>query len=311
MKILFIGTGFFGSEVLKKLAQSDFKPDFLICSQDKPVGRKQQLCACPAKEVANHFNLSVAEFKTLKGKVSFFKKINPDLIIVADTNFILPEEILSIPKHGCLNLHPSLLPRHRGPSPVQFAILEGDRKTGITIILMDKEIDHGAIVSQKTVLLDDQQTYLKLRDDLAVLASKVLIEILPDWLEGKIQPQEQNHSKATYTKKLNKKDGQIHWDLSAQEISQQIRALNPWPGTYTFFKHKNALKRLKILKAKTKRSFKKQKPGTISCLDKKMTVSCSQGELILQRVQVEGKKEVSGEEFTNGYGQVERLINRK
>lgn len=312
MKIIFIGTGKFGAIVLDKLAQSKFRPDFLICSYDKPVGRKQILRACPTKEIAKNYNLEITEFNTLKGKESLFKELAPDLIIVADTNFILPQEILKIPQNGCLNIHPSLLPKHRGPSPIQTTILAKDKETGVTIILMDRKIDHGDIVQNvKYEINCSGLTYEKLRDNLAELGAELLIKILPDWLQGKIKPKEQKHNEATYTKKLTKQDGQINWSKPALKIEHQVRALNPWPGTYTFFEHKGTKKRLKILSALAVKINKvkpeNKKNGSIIKLDKKMAIACKEGFLILEQVQPEGKNIMSGEAFLNGYREIINL----
>ncbi len=313
MKIIFVGTGKFGAQILEKLVQSKFKPDFLICPHDKPVGRKQILTDCPTKEIAKKYNLEIAEVNTLKGKEDLFKKIAPDSIIVADTNFILPQKILKIPQNGCLNIHPSLLPKYRGPSPIQAIILAGDRETGVTIILMDKEIDHGNIIqSVKYKIGDSEPTYEKLRDDLAELGTELLIKILPDWLQGKIKPKEQKHNKATYTKKITKQDGQIDWQRSAIEIERQVRAFNPWPGTYAFFEHKETRKRLKVLgasvlKINNKEKINKKKSGTIVKLDKKMAIVCKKDFLILNQVQPEGKNVMSGKTFLNGYREIDGL----
>ncbi len=234
------------------------------------------------------------------------------MIIVADTNFILPQEILKIPQNGCLNIHPSLLPKYRGPSPIQASILVGDKEAGVTIILMDKEIDHGNIVQVAEYKIQNPgPTYEELRDDLAELGAELLIKTLPNWLLGKIKSKEQEHNKATYTKKLTKQDGRIDWSSSAVVIERQVRALNPWPGTYTFFEHKGIKKRLKILSASTLRinekKLKNKKIGNIIKSDKKMAVACRKGFLILKQVQPEGKNPMSGEAFLNGYREVDKL----
>jgi len=312
MKIVFIGTGKFGAIILDKLVQSKFKPDFLICPHDKPVGRKQILTACPTKKIAKKYNVEIAEINTLKGKEGFFKELAPDLIIVADTNFILPQEILEISKNGCLNIHPSLLPKYRGSSPLQATILAGDKETGVTVILMDEKIDHGDIVqSIKYKIGNLDPTYEKLRNNLAELGAELLINILPNWLQGKISPEEQKHNEATYTKKLTKQDGQIDWSKSAIEIERQVRALNPWPGTYAFFEHKGIKKRLKILSSSVfkvnEAKLKNKKNGDIIRLDKRMIIACKENSLILKRVQPEGKKNMSGEAFLNGYREINKL----
>ncbi|MEA3543074.1 MAG: methionyl-tRNA formyltransferase [Pseudomonadota bacterium] len=311
MKIIFIATGKFGAQVLKKLAQTEYKPDFLICALDKPTGRKYTLSPCPAKEIAQKKKIKVLSFKTLKDKDAFRKiqEIQPDLIIVADTNFILPQKILDIPKYKCLNVHPSLLPKFRGPSPIKSAILWGEKKTGVSLIQMDEKIDHGPIIAKKEMPIADRNTYLTLRDKLAQLGARLLIEILPQWTSFKIKPLAQKDGKAIYTKKFKKEDGLIDWKKSAQEIEQKIRALNPWPGTYTFFNHQDRKKRLKILAAQViDVKINNLEEGKIKKVaNKKMGVLCGKGTLILSKIQIEGKKEMTGEAFLNGYKNVKKL----
>ncbi len=311
MKIIFIGTGQFGARVLEKLANSQFKPDFLICPPDKPAGRKQTLTPCAAKLTGKKYNLEIAELGNLKNKSSFFKTLNPDIIIVADTNFILPEEILSIPHYSCLNVHPSLLPKYRGSSPIQAALLSGDREMGVTIIKIDKEIDHGPIVARQKLIIKPQDNFETLRDKLADLGGELLIRILPQWTSGKIKPQDQDHTKATFTTKLKKEDGFINWQHSAVQIERQVRALNPWPGTFAFFEWKGEKKRLKILQASAISLNKKNaQPGNILRSGKRqMAVSCGKDSLVLEKVQPEGKKEMAGASFLNGYRNINRLIN--
>jgi methionyl-tRNA formyltransferase len=305
MKITFIGTGKFGSIVLEGLTKSKFKPDIVVCPYDKPAGRKKELKACQTKEVATSNKLKVLEIDTLKEEknITAIKAQKPDLIIVADTNFILPEAVLTIPKYGCLNVHPSLLPRYRGPSPLQAAIFWGQEETGVTIIKMDEKIDHGPIITQKAVSISSTETFETLKDKLAKLGAEILIKALPRWIDNKIEPLIQNDDNAIYTKKFKKEDGKIDWKGSAIDIDRMIRAYNPWPGTFTFFSKKQQLIRLKVIKAKAiDLSSKSFHEGRLTELDDKTpAVLCSKGKLLLEEVQVEGKTVASGQEFLNGY----------
>ena len=224
------------------------------------------------------------------------EKLKPDLVIVASYGKIIPKEILEIPKYGCLNIHPSLLPRYRGPSPIQTTILNGDKKTGVTIILMDKKIDHGPIIAQQEweipnsqptadqpkagkFLISKRFTYSELCKKLANLGVKLLVETIPKWINNEIKAKPQNHLKATYTKILKREDGEIDWSKSDREIERKIRAFNPWPGTFTFIKHKNKTLRIKVLEADISQDNK----------------------LIIKRLQPEGKKPMTFEEFQRGY----------
>jgi len=305
MKITFIGTGKFGSIVLEGLAKSKFKPTTVVCPYDKPVGRKQELKPCETKEIAQKNKITVLEIDTLKEakNIKTIKSLESNLIIVADTNFILPEAILELPKYGCLNVHPSLLPKYRGPSPLQAAIFWGKEETGVTIIKMDEKIDHGPIIVQQIASINPTETFESLRDRLAVLGMKILIKALPAWISEKGEPLVQNDDNAIYTKKFRKEDGKIEWKQSAIDIDRMIRAYNPWPGTYTFFSKKQQFVRLKIIEAKAieidSKSFHEGR--LIELDDKTPAILCSKGKMLLKEVQVEGKTVVSGKEFLNGH----------
>ena len=210
--------------------------------------------------------------KNCKLKIENYR---PDLIIVAAYGQILPKEILDIPKYGCLNVHPSLLPKYRGPSPIQAAILNGDNEAGVTIINMTEKVDAGPIISNsKFKIQNSKLTYKELHDELAKLGAKLLLKTIPEWIAGKIKPKTQDETKATYTKIIKKEDGRIDWKKPAEYIERQVRALNPWPGTYTFYKSKI----LKILK-------------TEIINDK----------LIIKEVHLAGKKPMSFEDFFRGH----------
>ncbi len=244
-----------------------------------------------------------------------FKKLNPEICIVAAYGKIIPKEYLEIPKYGFLNIHPSLLPKYRGASPIQTSILNGERETGVTIILMDEKIDHGPILASRGFSIlnfaysaeaasaakaGQFSNYKNLEKELAELGAELLIDILPKWIKGEIKPREQNHDETTYTKKFSWLDGKIDWQKSADEIDRQIRALNPEPGTWTEWNSKI----LKILEA-------------LPVLDVNDTVKISQAFLIENKetaikcgfrsaispkiVQPEGKKPMEIKDFLNGH----------
>lgn len=215
------------------------------------------------------------------------QKTSPaDVYLVAEFGQIIPPSILKIPRFGCLGIHPSLLPYYRGPTPVQAALLAGDRKTGITIIKMDEKIDHGPIIAQFKEKINQNDTAESLYQGLFSASGEVLVTILPAWVEGRITPRPQNHRLATYTSKLTRDDGQINWSQTDPQIERFIRAMTSWPGAFTNLKlkmkNKKSTKRLKILKAH---------------LENK--------KLILDQVQLEGKKPVSWKQFQEGYPQAQ------
>ena len=272
--IIFMGTPEFGAIVLKALIKSGHKPFLVFTEPDKPVGRKQIITPPPVKALAEEYNIPVVQPEKVSQFADEIEKLKPSLIIIASFGQIIPKKILEIPKDGCLNVHPSILPKYRGPSPIQSAIINGDEKTGVTIMRVSEKIDAGPILSQKEIEIDPKETYESLHDKLAEAGTKLLLEVLPNLSKGQVLFQLQDDSKATYTKILNRSDGEIDWKKSPEEIERQIRAFNPWPGTFTFCNGK----RLKILKAEA-----------------------LYGKLKIKEVQLEGKKPISYEEFLRGY----------
>lgn len=277
MKIIFLGTSNFGAIILKKIIEGGYVPSLVVTAPDKPSGRKQIITPPPVKITAQSYELPIEQPEKIKNLTLEIRNLNPDLIITAAYGQIVPQEILDIPKFGSLNVHPSLLPKYRGASPVQSAILNGDKKTGVTIMLMDSMMDHGPIIAQKETSIGDNENFAKLHDRLAIIGGELLLDTIPDWINGKIEARHQNESDAVYTKTLKKEDGLIDWSKPANAIERQIRAFSPWPGTYTFWKKNKKDMRLKILE-----SF------------------IEDDKLILVQVQPEGKKPMTFAEFLRG-----------
>ena len=232
------------------------------------------------------------------------KAIGPDIAVVAAYGQIIPQAILDIPKIGFVNLHPSLLPKYRGASPVQYAILNGERETGVTIMLMDDKMDHGQILAQEKISINEDEDTPSLLARTAELGAKMLVPTIRGYINKTIVPREQNHEAATFSKILKKEDGQIDWQKSATEIYNQIRALRPWPGTWAVFRIKNQELRIKILEGRPSDEtapkgieigeFFKSSAGELA-------VKCGQDILIIETLLPEGKKEVSGTDFKRGY----------
>ncbi|MBI2041444.1 MAG: methionyl-tRNA formyltransferase [Candidatus Nealsonbacteria bacterium] len=273
IKIVFIGTPEFGATVLERLIRGGFPPVLVITETDKPSGRKQIVTPPPVKITAQKYDIQIEQPEKILNLKSLILNLHPDLIIVAAYGQILPKEILEIPKYGCLNVHPSLLPKYRGATPVQSAILNGDKETGVTIMLMDEGIDTGPILSQKKTEIGSNETYQELHGRLAVIGSELLTDTIPDWIGGRIKLARQDEKIAVYTKILAREDGLIDWRKSPEELDRRIRALNPWPGTYTVQREK----RIKVLKARLE-----------------------SGKLIIESVQPEGKKPMSYKDFLRG-----------
>jgi len=304
-KLIFMGTPRFAAIILKKIIAIGWIPKAVITQPDKPIGRKQTLEESPVKKLALKHNIVVLQPEKLKNNeeiVQKIKNLNPNLIVVAAYGKIIPKNILGIPKYGCLNIHGSLLPKYRGASPIQYTILNGDEKTGVTIILIDEKMDHGPLIASSELKIKKLKlNYKELSEKLAKLGAELLIKILPNWVKGEIEPVPQNHNKATYTKIIRKKDGLIDWNKSAKKIEQKIRAFQSWPTAFTKVPVKRKQKILKIFKAEVCKE--QRKPGEIFWLNKKMAVGCGQNALILEEVQLEGKKRMSATDFLRGHSQ--------
>lgn len=314
VKIIFFGTPEFAVPTLKALHQEGYNVCLVVTQPDKPAGRKNTLIPPPVKVEAKELGLEICQrfedLKTfgpssgrgLKTKNSLRLRsgqVKLDLGIVAAYGEIIPKKILDLFPLGCLNLHPSLLPKYRGPSPIQAAILNGDKETGVTIIKLDEKMDHGNHVARSTYHIAGSDTYESLLVKLAEEGAKLLIKILPDYLSGKIKLVPQDDSQATFTRLLKREDGKIDWQKSAEEIERQIRAYYPWPGSYTKLKTKNL--KLKILSATAVEDLSSAPIGEFHIKNGQLIVRCGQGSLIIEKLQPEGKKEMTAKEFINGY----------
>jgi len=315
-KIIFAGTPEFGEIVLEKLikympsfvlcSHGPFKPELVITASDKPVGREKILTPPPVKVLAEKYKIPVLQPEKIKNYKFTIESLNPNLIVVAAYGQIIPKEILKIPKYGSLNLHPSLLPRWRGASPIQSTILAGDKEIGVTIMLMDEKVDHGPILaSQKLLITNEKIAPNELSKQLALLGAKLLIETIPKWIREEIKPQPQDESKATYSKVLKKEDGKINWEKSAKEIEKQIRAFEPWPGSFSFWPKNKKKLRLKILQADTLPQKSHGPFGvkgkTFMAPNNKIAVQTGKDFLVIEELQLEGKKPQKTEQFLRGY----------
>jgi len=245
IRIIFFGTPEFAKIVLEKLIpahnlpnkagkQADFEIVAVVTAPDKPVGRKQVLTPPLIKVLAQENNIPVLQPNKLNNEfISKLKELDPDLHVVASYGKIIPQAVLDIPKHGNINVHPSLLPKYRGASPIQSVLLNGDKETGVTIMLMDEKMDHGEIVSSIQCPVSKNEKFKELHDRLANLGADLLVKTIPDYLSGKIKPQEQDHDKATFCKMIKKSDGEIDWQQPAEKIYNQWRALYLWPGIFS------------------------------------------------------------------------------
>ncbi len=262
-KFVFFGTPGFAAIILEKLIQTGMAPVLLICNPDRPVGRKKIITTPPAKIIAQKYGVNIWQPENLELEIKEIKNRVFDFFVVAAYSKILPKEILAIPRLGTIGIHPSLLPKYRGTTPIQNAILAGEKETCVTLFLTDEKVDHGAILAKRELRMTNDDNYDNLQKRLAALGANLLIETLPNFLAGEIKPQSQDESKATHTKKFRIEDAFIDLNEEPEIILRKIKALNPEPGVWTI---QNG-KRMKILDAEIK-----------------------DGKLKLKKIQVEGKK---------------------
>lgn len=232
LNIVFAGTPPFAAEVLTALLQSKHRVIAVLTQPDRPQGRGQKMAASPVKTRALEHNIPVLQPVSLKDPIEqqALRELKPDIMIVVAYGLLLPQAVLDIPKHGCINVHASLLPRWRGAAPIQHALLAGDATTGITIMQMDKGLDTGDILNVAPYTIKDQDTAETLHDHLAVLGTEALLKTLEDLEAGKLSPQKQDNALANYAGKIQKQDAKILWQTeSAEQIARKVRAFNPWP----------------------------------------------------------------------------------
>jgi methionyl-tRNA formyltransferase len=301
-RIIFMGTPEFAVPSLEALINSDYQVVAVYTQPDRRKGRGQQVTPSPVKHLALSQGIDVVQIDKFKvaGTVEKMAGLTPDLVVVAAFGLLLPPEVLNLPKLGCLNVHPSLLPRHRGASPVTAAILQGDEIAGVTIMLLDAGMDTGPILNQREVPITDEDTTGSLGIKLAKVGAQLLIETLPLWVEGRTKPRPQDESEASYSKMARKEDGEIDWQLSALELWRRVRAFDPWPGSYARW-HDKRLKLVTVLPLYHEKSVQ---PGKVIALPppSPLTVGVGTGDgvLGLVRLQLEGKRELSAEEFVRG-----------
>lgn len=298
IKIIFVGTPEFAIPSLQSLLRNtDFKVLAVVTQPDMPVGRKQILTPPPVKILAEASKIPVFQPQRISQIVDQLRALQPDVIVVAAYAQIIPENILSLPKYGCINVHGSLLPRHRGASVIQAAILQGDKESGVTIMLMDKTLDTGPILSQTKMSLDENSTAEWLYDELAKLGGKILTQTLKKYISGEIKPKTQDDSKSNYVGLLKKQDGLIDWNKSAEEIERFVRAMNPWPSAWTWVKGKQ----LKLIKVQHQTiEINAQKVGKTFSYNNGLAVQCGKDSLIITGLQIEGKKAMSASQFLRG-----------
>jgi len=305
IKLVFFGTPEFASTILAKLlTREDFEVLAVVSESDKPVGRKQELVEPAVKKLVREKSITVLQPEKLDDE--FYNTLvafEADFFVVVAYGKIIPDRFLNLAKKGVLNVHPSLLPKYRGASPIQSAILAGEKETGVTIMLMDKLMDHGPILSQTPVAILDKETYLDLSNRLAVIGAELLVKTILDYFADKIKPCEQKHTEASVCHLLKKTDGEIDWHKTAIEIYNQWRAFVVWPGVYSVIKIKNREVMIKFLELKLS-DLKKEhlKSGEFLVAEDKLYVVCGEATVLeVLKLQPAGKKIQTAQEFMHGY----------
>jgi len=301
IQVVFFGSPLFAVPILKAL-NSKYKVVGVVSQPDRPSGRGRKITSPPIKILTQEFNLPVIQPESLRNKevLAQLKEWEPDLIVVAAYGQILKPEILNLPEYGCINVHASLLPRWRGAAPIQAAILHGDQTTGITIMLMDPGMDTGPILSQEVIPVKSTDTADTLSNRLSNLGANLLLETIPKYLSASIKPIPQDEKLVTYARLIKKEEGNLDFNKSAIFLERQIRAYNPWPGTFTRW-------RGKILKIHTATVYHSPGnssdtllPGTRMIHSNFPAIITSNGILVLKEVQPEGKKPMAGDIFLRG-----------
>jgi methionyl-tRNA formyltransferase len=297
MRVLFIGTGEIGVPVLRWLLESQEHELIGVVTQpDKPVGREQRIAAPPIKAALAGNDVPILQPKRIKSEemVAEIRSLAPDVIVVMAYGQILPRTVLEIPRIACLNLHASLLPRHRGAAPIQAAIVAGDRETGITVMYMDEGLDTGDVMLQTRIEIALDETGGSLHDRLAEIAPAALREALRQLQSGTASRIHQDSSAATYAAKLEREHGSIDWNEPAALIERKIRAFNPWPGAFTILRDAaGAERKLKVHRASV--------VDSCSADPANLVIPVRDGAVRLEEVQLEGKRRMSTAEFLRGY----------
>lgn len=301
LKAVFFGSSDFSLYVLKEFLKK-YKPVLVLTLKPKPQGRELKINLGNFYKFCLKEKLNIIEFESWEKFKKDIESIKPEVGIIASFGKIIPKEVIDYFPKGILNIHPSLLPKYRGPNPIREAILNGDKTTGITIFIIDELVDHGPILVQKELNIKEEN-YLELEEKLAKLGGKVLAEIINDYLNDNLKPIFQDENKATYTRKITKEDGLLFLNDNFENWQKKIRALNPWPGTFIYLDNK-IFKIFQIEKVNEKnlpKEIQKLNPGSFFTFKNELGLRLKDSFIFLKEVQLEGRKKMSGKEFLNGF----------
>ena len=310
MNIVFMGTPEYVIPSLESLLSLDHAHLVGVYTQpDKPVGRGGNLTTPAVGHYCRVHGLPLFQPASLRneGIQLELTSLEPDVVVVAAYGRILPPDVLKLPLHGCLNIHPSLLPRHRGPSPVVTALLEGGNTTGVTVMVVDEGMDSGPIVAQEATEIGPDEGAVSLTKRLFRTGGELVASILPSWVAGELSPVAQDESIATVTRKITKQDGEADWSLPAIQLARNARAFEAWPGLYTYLNGK-VLKATKVRYAPATRVYPEPQGTVVRSPNGEVSVVTGDGLLVLDEVQLEGRRAMPSEEFLRGQRDLEGAV---
>jgi methionyl-tRNA formyltransferase len=303
MRVVFMGTPTFAVPCLEALITGDHDVVGVITQPDRPSGRGKSDKASPVKQRAIEANIEVFQPESAKnqGFVDQLEAWSPDVAVVAAYGQILGGEVLDVPRHGCVNVHASLLPRHRGASPINKAIIEGDDETGVTIMRMDEGMDTGPMLRRASTPIGELQTAQQLHDELAELGAELLTETLDALEDGAVEPTPQDDDDATYAPLMSKDDGAIDWSASARRVADLIRGVNPWPGAYSFLERTGDRIKFHLAEPAAQFDGRDDPPGMVIAADDELVVATGDGAVRVLEIQAPGRRAMGADDFMNGY----------
>ncbi|MBR6222884.1 MAG: methionyl-tRNA formyltransferase [Lachnospiraceae bacterium] len=307
MRIVYMGTPDFAVFPLEEMIKAGHEVVAVVTQPDKPKGRGKAMQFTPVKECAVKYDIPVYQPLKVKDEkfIEILEGLKPEIIVVAAFGQILPEAILELPRYGCVNIHASLLPKYRGAAPIQRAIIDGEKETGVTIMYMEKGLDTGDMIAKSIVPIADDETGGSLHDKLAVAGAKLIVETLPKIEADDTEAVKQNDEESSYAKMLSKDMGILDFSKSAVELDRLIRGLNPWPSAFTKLEGKT----LKLFEVIVIDDDFSEKPGTIVNVTKKdFTIVCGNGGLLVKSLQLEGKKRMDTDAFLRGFALTEGTL---
>lgn len=299
-KIVFFGTPQFAVPSLQALLKANYEVAAVVTAPDAPAGRGQEVTSSPITQLAKANNLLVIQPHKLNNPevIALLQSLGASLGVLVAYGHILPPVFLQMFAHGIVNLHPSLLPKYRGPSPITGVLLNGEAETGVSIMVLDEEMDHGPIIAQVTEPIQNDDTAITLRDRLADIGANTLIKSLPDYISGSLKPVSQDHNLATFTKFVKAEDGLINWSQLTTQIHQAWKAYQPWPGVFTLWNGK----RLKFGHLEPSKGVLGGTPGLVKAQkDRFLEVITSDSSILIDQLQLEGSRMMTAEEFIRGH----------